>query len=297
MARRATSLVCFFILFLFLFWKKSPKKGHFVYFSVSPFACFPPPIHSFFLCLSLSLSLSLVFFSFPCFLSCFLLLPCFLSLCFLPCFFVLVSCKDQHQNTKFQCFCYESFLCFWFPVLFCLSNRFFMSLFFSLSQVVFLVNINVFTFPKTTYKTTIFSEVGGRNKKFITCILQTVKVIIIFWPILGQMLVDVQKTVRIGILAPFYEQQKAKQYHFWVLSSGPSRCYYLGQVCCNIKMANLAHIIVPEMLARNLFKVLKKPQFIAFLTNNVKNLAQTITFKMAQLDPGNNTTIYIYIYR
>ena len=35
--------------------------------------------------------------------------------------------------------------------------------------------------------------------------------------------------------------------HFEVLLSGPSRCYYLGQVDCNLKMANLAQIITPQI--------------------------------------------------
>ena len=39
-----------------------------------------------------------------------------------------------------------------------------------------------------------------------------------------------------------------------VLLSGPSRCYYLGQVECNLEMANLAQIITPQICARILFQ-------------------------------------------
>ena len=49
---------------------------------------------------------------------------------------------------------------------------------------------------------------------------------------------------------------------FQVLLSGPSRCYYLGQVDCNLKMANLAQIVTPQICARNLFQKKKvKPLF------------------------------------
>ena len=54
--------------------------------------------------------------------------------------------------------------------------------------------------------------------------------------------------------------------HFEVLLSGPSRCYYLGQVDCNLKMANLAQIITSQIRARNLFfkKGAEPPNFIVF---------------------------------
>ena len=55
--------------------------------------------------------------------------------------------------------------------------------------------------------------------------------------------------------------------HFEVLLSGPSRCYYLGQVDCILKMTNLAQIITPQICARNLFfkkKSAETPIFIVF---------------------------------
>ena len=90
--------------------------------------------------------------------------------------------------------------------------------------------------------------------------------------------------------------------HFEVLLSGPSRCYYLGQVDCNLKMANLAQIITPQICASNLFSKRKcwNPYFIVLFDKQcfVKktNLAQIITPQMAKLGPDNNTTAYIYIY-
>ena len=52
--------------------------------------------------------------------------------------------------------------------------------------------------------------------------------------------------------------------HFEVLLSGPSRCYYLGQVDCILKMTNLAQIITPQICARNFFfkKKVLKPLFV-----------------------------------
>ena len=43
----------------------------------------------------------------------------------------------------------------------------------------------------------------------------------------------------------FCKAKKAKK-HFQVLLSGPSRCYYLVQVWCFLKMDNLDQIITPE---------------------------------------------------
>ena len=73
--------------------------------------------------------------------------------------------------------------------------------------------------------------------------------------------------------------------HFEVLLSGPSRCYYLGQVDCILKMTNLAQIITPQICARNFFfkkKVLKPLFFIVFFDKQcfVKN----------KLGPDNNTS-------
>ena len=89
--------------------------------------------------------------------------------------------------------------------------------------------------------------------------------------------------------------------HFEVLLSGPSRCYCLGQVDCNLKMANLDQIITPQICARNFFQIksAENPYFIVLFDKQcfVKtNLAQIITPQKAKLGPDNNTTAYIYIY-
>ena len=73
--------------------------------------------------------------------------------------------------------------------------------------------------------------------------------------------------------------------HFEVLLSGPSRCYYLGQVDCILKMTNLAQIITPQICARNFVfqkKSAETPIFIVFFYKQcfVKN----------KLGPDNNTS-------
>ena len=71
--------------------------------------------------------------------------------------------------------------------------------------------------------------------------------------------------------------------HFEVLLSGPSRCYYLGQVDCNLKMANLAQIITPQICARNLFqKNAETHIFIVFCDKQC--------FVKSKLGPDNNTS-------
>ena len=148
MARRAT---LFFVSFWFLEEKLFPlKMGYFCsFFSVSlPF--------SLTLSLSLSffcfLSLSLLFLSFflPCFLSCFV---AFLSL---PCFSLLVSCKEQHQTITLESFCsINPFCVFCFPSCF-VSQIPLSYLCFVRILMCVLFNINVLSFTKDNLSNTIF---------------------------------------------------------------------------------------------------------------------------------------------
>ena len=65
--------------------------------------------------------------------------------------------------------------------------------------------------------------------------------------------------VQIDLSARIQKQKQQKTPLSGVLS-GPSRGCYLGQVSCNIKMANLAQIITPESFAHNLcFKEYAEP--------------------------------------
>ena len=73
-----------------------------------------------------------------------------------------------------------------------------------------------------------------------------------FCPFFGQILVDVQKHYKNRYFGAFSKQKK-KNDHFEGLLSGPSQSYYLGQVCCNIKMANLANLITLQIFARFFF--------------------------------------------
>ena len=121
------------------------------------------------------------------------------------------------------------------------------------------------------------------------------KVIVFFAPFLAKFWWMFKSTIKIGISAHFQKQTKKKNDHLEGLLSGPSKGYYLGQVRCNIKMANLAQIITLQMFAHTFFKKQKcwNPCFSsAFLQTVLKktNLAQIITLQMAKLGADNNST-------
>ena len=151
--------------------------------------------------ISLSLSLSLVLLFLSSFLSFFFLLS-FGSLFFLffSVFFAFLHEKQQHQKISI------AKLFFINPVSFLVSCFVFSfrSLFLSLCvfsgiQLCFLFNINVFGFKKTQVEKHQFLVKRGVATKrffFITCVLQNVKSYrFCFCPFLGQILVDVQKTL------------------------------------------------------------------------------------------------------
>ena len=136
MAQRATSLgpkpslfLFFLFLFLFCFQKKCflPEEGHFCYVSLCSSLAFSLPLFT------LSFSVSVLLFSFflPCFLSFFLAFFCFLV--FVSLFLCLGSLllfhEKQHQNLELDAYFHQSFQFFGFPVLFYLSNTFFLSCF------------------------------------------------------------------------------------------------------------------------------------------------------------------------
>ena len=220
---------------------------------LSPLTFFGLPL---FLFLFLCLSLSLVFLS--SFLSFFLLSFCFL---FLSLFMFLSSLLLFHEKNNMNIFnrnlffSWNVFSFFWCPVLLFLSNPFFLSLLFPDFKLCFLFNINVFGFKKQSWETPLFGQKGSCNKTgFLwTCVLENVKSYRFFWPIfLPNFGWCSKNTIKIGISAHF-KKQNVEKMHFEVLLSGPSRCYYLGQVDCNLKMANLAQIITPQICARNFF--------------------------------------------
>ena len=107
------------------------------------------------------------------------------------------------------------------------------------------------------------------------------KVIVFFAPFLAKFWLMFKKHYKIGISAHFQKQKKEKNDHFEGLLSGPSKGYYLGQVCCNIKMANLAQIITLQIFVHTFFskKSAETPIFIVFFANSVKK---------NKLGPDNN---------
>ena len=129
---------------------------------------------------------------------------------------------------------------------------------------------------------------GVATKRFFfwTCVLENVKSYRFFCPIFCQILVDVQKHYKNRYFSTFLKAKNwKKKMHFEVLLSGPSRCYYLGQVDCNLKMANLAQIITPQICARNFVfkkKSAETPIFIVFFGKHC--------FVKSKLGPDNNTS-------
>ena len=149
------------------------EKGIFcLYLSVSPsfsLAFFGLPLFSFSFSFSVSLSLSL---SCSCFFSSFLsfFLLCFgslfLSLSFL--FFLLCVCFMKRTSSKYSIatfFFINNFSFFWFPVLFFLSNPFFLSLLFPDLSYVFVQHQCFWFQNKQLNKTEILVKRGVATKR------------------------------------------------------------------------------------------------------------------------------------
>ena len=314
MAPRATSLgskpslfyflfvfLCFSFLSLLLIDKNlffPLQKGIFgLFLSVSlsfSVAFFGLPLFEFlFLCLSFSLSLSISisrsFLSFflLVFLFCFLSAPwfsLFLSFSSLLLFHARSSIKTLNCNCFSSIFSFFGFLsCFFFPIPFSYLCMFLILSYVFCSTSMFLVeNIKV-----EKHQFLVKRGVATKRYFYEPVFWKMWKVIVFFCPFFGPILVDVQKHYENRYFSTFLKQKKQK-YHFEVLLSGPSRCYYLGQVDCNLKMANLAQIITPQVCARNFFQNKKcwtpppPPQFYSAFWQTV--------FVKSKLGPDDNTS-------
>ena len=217
-----------------------------------------------------SFSVSLLFFSFflPC-LSCFAFFWFLLFLSFYLFCLLCLSFMKTNNIKRFNCkvFFHQSCVFFWFPVLFTLSNPFFLSLLFPGIQLCFLFNINVSGFKKHKLKNTNFWSKGELQQNgffFINLCFAKCEKLSFFLPRFGRILVDVQKHYKNRYFSTFSKAKKEKNYHFEGLLSGSSKGYYLGQVCCNIKMANLAQIITLHIFAHTFFsnKSVQNPLFL-----------------------------------
>ena len=119
---------------------------------------------------------------------------------------------------------------------------------------MFLFNINVLGFKKTKLKNTNFWSKGElqQNGFFMKLCFGKCEKLSFFCPLFAKFWLMFKKHYKKRYFSTFLKTKKQKM-HFEVLLSGPSRCYYLGQVDCNLKMANLAQIITPQICARNFF--------------------------------------------
>ena len=246
MAQRATSLgpkPSFFVIFLLFF----------PFFAFNRKNCFPPPQKRALLlvieCLPLFL-LSLFWpppFSLPLslnlsssFLSSFLLV--FLSLLSFgsfSCLFLYFSFffglfhEKNDMKLLISKFFINPFSCFGFLSCFLFQMPFSCLCFFLILICVFCSTSMFLLSKKTSKKWTR----GVATKVFfyepVFCKMWKVTV---FWPFLPNFGWCSKNTNKTGISSHFYRPKKGKN----IL-----RCYYLGQVHCNLKMANLAQIITP----------------------------------------------------
>ena len=324
-------LFIYLFLFLFLFfcsfpffafeWQKTlffpPKKGHFCLFSVFLFLSastfFGLPLVQFlFFCLSLSLSLSLLFCSFflP-FLSFFFLLSFgsfFFSLSHFSFFFAFLFWKEQHEMFKLQ-FIFSSIFSLFYGFLSCfsLSNPFFLSLFFLVFSYVCCWTSMYLVSKNTSWKTPILVKRGVATKRgfSIKLCFEKCEKLSFFAPFLANFWLMFKNTIQIGISAHFQKQKEEKKWPFskvvirakLMLLSGPSFLQHKnGQLGPDNNFGNFcAHFFFSKKSA-------EIPIFRVFFANSVKkktNLAQIITLKppnLAQIITSQRIYIYIYVY-
>ena len=230
---------------------------------LSPLTFFGLPLFLF-----LFLCLSVVLFFFPSCLSFFFAF--FLFLVFVSFFPFLSSLLLFHEKKNIKIFNCNFFpeifsLSFGFLSCFSVSNPFFLSLLFPDFKLCFLFNINVFYFKKNKLKSTKKTKKNQlqQNGFFFMnlCFAKCQKLSFFFASFFANFWLMFKKHYKNRYFSKFL---KAKKMHFEVLLSGPSRCYYLGQVDCILKMTNLAQIITPQICARNFFfqKKALKPLFL-----------------------------------
>ena len=183
-------------------------------------------------------------------------------------------------------FVHQSFLVFWFPLFFILSNP--------LIFVVFLIlclafcQHQGFSLKCKLRKHQYLVKRGVATFFLITCVLQNVKSYPFFiWPVFCLFLLIFKKHCKNRYVSTFLKATTyTKRLHFEGLLSGPSRGYYLVQVGVIIwsksgllsgpswvrfKNANLDQIKTPEFfraplffLQKNVLEAVETPCFIVF---------------------------------
>ena len=245
-----------------------------------------------------SFSVSLLFFSFVFLLVfpfCFLLFLVFLS--FFPFLSSLLLFHERNNIKTLNCNCFHQYFPFLFPVLFFLSNPFFLSLHFPDFKLWFLFNINVFGWKNQSWNTPISGQKGGCNKTFFMnlCFAKCEKLSFVcpsFWPLL----VDVHKKhCENRYFSTILKAKKEKP--FWGVIIWAKQVLLSGSSWLQL----LKWPTWPRSCARNFSsKQVLKPLFYSVFWQTVfgkkANLAQIIIPQKAKLGPDNNTTAYIYIY-
>ena len=88
-------------------------------------------------------------------------------------------------------------------------------------------------------------QVGGCSTTFFFCVLRNATIYRFLGQFWGKFWLMFKKHCKILAFQHIFKSKQRKlKYHFEGSLSGPSRGYYLEQVCCNItKMANFAQIV------------------------------------------------------
>ena len=119
----------------------------------------------------------------------------------------------------------------------------------------------LFLSEKSISKTQMFGQQGGCNKTgfLIACVFLCEKLAVFWAPFLAKFELMFEKHCKNRYFSTFPKAKQRQNDHFEGLLSGPSKGYYLGQVCCNIQMANLAQIITLQMFAHTVSLNVLKP--------------------------------------
>ena len=236
---------------------------------LSPLTFFGLPLFLF-----LFLCLSVVLFFFPSFLSFFFAF--FLFLVFVSFFPFLSSLLLFHEKKNIKIFNCNFFLkYFLFLLVSCLAFLFQIPFsylcFFLILSYVFCSTSMFLVSKRTNWK----AQKNKKKKPIATkrgffmnlCFAKCQKLSFFFASFFAKFWLMFKKHYKNRYFSKFLKAKKTKKMHFEVLLSGPSRCYYLGQVDCILKMTNLAQIITPQICARNFFlqkKSAETPIFIVF---------------------------------
>ena len=102
---------------------------------------------------------------------------------------------------------------------------------------------------KSISMTPIFGQQGGCSKTFFNNLCFLMWKVSVFCPFFAEFGLMFKKHCTNRYFSTFSKAKKENNDHAEGWLSGPSKGYYIGEVCCNIKLANLARIITLQFFA------------------------------------------------